>query len=75
MKGLGRVIFLAHAEPIRNLLDRGYTMKSIYQLYQHELRISYCQFCRYVNRYLGGGRERKHSKQNKEDDVAKLAEN
>lgn len=52
MKGVGRVAFLAHLDPIQTELAQGWPVKAIYLRYAEQLEMSYQQFARYVRRYL-----------------------
>jgi hypothetical protein len=51
-KGIGRVTFLAHIEPIREQLEAGWPRIAIHQKMEAELDISYPQFLRYVREYI-----------------------
>lgn len=50
--GDGRVAFLARVEVIKEKIDAGHTMASIYEDYQKQLGIGYKQFVNYVNRFI-----------------------
>lgn len=50
--GAGRVAFLARVEVIREKIDAGHTMASIYEDYQKPLGIGYKQFVNYVNKFI-----------------------
>lgn len=50
--GAGRVAFLARVEVIREKIDAGHTMASIYEDYQKTLGIGYKQFVNYVNKFI-----------------------
>lgn len=63
-KGEGRVAFLANLNKFRELLDAGYTQRTIYEDHIGILEISYAQFNRYVGKYLRI-KERSNEQQNK----------
>lgn len=51
--GIGRIIFLAHAERIQKLLEAGYSHLSIYQKYEAKLGgLSYSQFSHHIRKRL-----------------------
>ena len=50
--GAGRVAFLARVGAIKEKIDAGYTMASIYEDYQRDLGIGYKQFVNYVNKFI-----------------------
>jgi hypothetical protein len=54
VKGAGRVSFLAHKDHVRAEVEAGWPLKTIWQRLETSLDgMSYSQFCRYANRYLG----------------------
>ncbi len=50
--GAGRVAFLARKEEIKELLDAGHTIITVYEKYQKRFGISYGQFVNYVNKFI-----------------------
>ena len=50
-RGAGRVAFLARLDNIREMVQAGYPVISIYEQYGDGMGISYSQFARYVARY------------------------
>lgn len=53
-RGMGRVHFLALLPSIREALEQGWPMKSLFERHRDELRMSYPQFTRYVGTYITG---------------------
>jgi hypothetical protein len=51
-RGLGRVRFLAHLDRIRASVTMGYPLRLIYEEHREELDTSYCQFARYVKKFI-----------------------
>ena len=51
-KGDGLVPFLANLEKYRALLDAGYTARTVHDRHVDELKISYRQFLRYIQKYI-----------------------
>jgi hypothetical protein len=54
MKGMGRVVFIAHLDAIRAELDAGWPIKAVFQKRADKLAISYAQFARYVDKIVRG---------------------
>ena len=52
--GAGRVAFLARKDAIKERIDAGRTVMSVYREYQKQVEISYSQFDRYVNKFIRG---------------------
>ncbi len=52
MKGMGRVIFVAHLAEITAELAAGRSLKAVYEHRRGRLGISYAQFARYVDRFI-----------------------
>lgn len=50
--GAGRVAFLARVGAIKEKIDAGHTMASIYEEYQQQLGIGYKQFVNYINKFI-----------------------
>ncbi len=50
--GDGRVEFLALLEPITEAVERGHTLRSIFDKHLGKSGMSYAQFARYVARYV-----------------------
>lgn len=50
--GAGRVAFLARVGVIKEKINAGHTMASIYEDYQRDLGIGYKQFVNYVNKFV-----------------------
>lgn len=50
--GAGRVAFLARKDAIKERIDAGRTVMSVYREYQKQVDISYSQFDRYVNKFI-----------------------
>ena len=50
--GAGRVAFLARKDAIKERIDAGRTVMSVYREYQKQVGISYSQFDRYVNKFI-----------------------
>ena len=73
--GAGRVAFLARVGPIKERIDAGYTMASIYEDYQRDLGIGYKQFVNYVNKFIRDKRttekEKEKPEQNAQAETAK----
>jgi len=51
--GDGRASFVAHMQKIRELVEAGYTARTIHEQHGAAMRISYRQFMRYFNEYIG----------------------
>ena len=51
-KGDGLVPFLANLQKYRALLDAGYTARTVHDRHVDELKISYRQFLRYIQKYI-----------------------
>lgn len=49
---MGRVAFLARVSGIREMVEAGYPLLTIYQQHESDIGISYSQFSRYVARYI-----------------------
>ena len=53
-RGMGRVHFLALLPAIREAIEQGWPMKSLFERHHNELQMSYPQFTRYVGVYITG---------------------
>jgi len=63
MKGDGKVIFMAHLETFKKLLAAGHQQRRVFETHVNELGISYSQFNRYVNQYIGEKNSGEHQKE------------
>lgn len=54
MKGMGRVVFLAHLDEIKAEIDAGWPIKAAFQKRADRLAMSYAQFARYVDTLIKG---------------------
>lgn len=74
-KGVGRVSFLAHLQPIKKMVEEGWPYTAIYEKYQDQLGMSYIQFTRYIGQYITGASEAKPKVAiSKETDISKQEE-
>jgi hypothetical protein len=63
MKGDGKVNFMAHLETFKKLLAAGHQQRRVFETHVNELGISYSQFNRYVNQYVGERNNDGHQKE------------
>jgi hypothetical protein len=63
MKGDGKVNFMAHLETFKKLLAAGHQQRRVFETHVNELGISYSQFNRYVNQYIGEKNSDGHQKE------------
>jgi hypothetical protein len=54
MKGMGRVVFIAHLDAIKAEIDAGWPIKAVFQKRADKLAMSYAQFARYVAKIVRG---------------------
>jgi hypothetical protein len=54
MKGMGRVVFLAHLDEIKAEIDAGWPIKAAFLKRADRLAMSYAQFARYVDTIIRG---------------------
>ncbi|WP_168409166.1 TraK family protein [Erwinia amylovora] len=59
--GAGRVAFIAHLDAIKNELDQGWPMTTVYGKFEKEIGVSYHQFRRYVKKFLAPPSQEKSS--------------
>ncbi|HEY9487986.1 MAG TPA: TraK family protein, partial [Chryseosolibacter sp.] len=50
--GAGRVAFLARKEVIKEKVEAGHTLITVYEEYKNELGIGYVQFLNYVKKHI-----------------------
>jgi hypothetical protein len=50
--GAGRVAFLARKDAIKEKVDAGHTLITVYEEYQKDLGIGYVQFLNYVAKFI-----------------------
>ena len=54
MKGMGRVVFLAHLDEIKAEIDAGWPIKAAFLKRADRLAMSYAQFARYIDTIIKG---------------------
>lgn len=52
-RGDGKIAFLARLDTFRELFKAGHQQRKVFENYESELGMSYSQFNRYVNKYIG----------------------